>query len=240
MVLNLHGMTRINDLPILERPREKALLNGVETLSNVELLALIISSGIKNKSSLDIGYELLSRFGSIEGLASLSINEIKEVSGLKDAKAIKLLASFELLKRYEKEIKRERQVIKSTSDVIDLILPRIINLDHEEFYLVYLNKNNELIRMERLYKGTKDKLTLATSDIIKAIFKAGATRVYIVHNHPSDNSSPSKHDLETYQTLTLFLSTCLIDLVDSIIIGNKTSYSCLNDKTYENKNISYK
>lgn len=233
-------MIKIKDLPKEERPREKALSIGIEKLSNAEILAIIISSGNKEKSALDLGYELLYRFGSIEGLASSSIHEIMSVKGIDKAKGIRLIASFELLRRYEKIIRKEKRYIKSVNDVLNLIVKRLIALNHEEMYLICLSNKDELIRVESLYKGTKDKMNLSASEIIQHVIKTGATKVYIAHNHPSDNINPSSADLETFQTLSLFLGTCSIDLVDSLIIGTNESYSCAQNKRFPNGWISEK
>ncbi len=231
-------MIKIKDLPKEERPREKALSLGIEHLSNAEILAIIISTGNKEKSALDLGYELLYQFGSIEGLASASILEIMEIKGINKAKGIRLLASFELLRRYEKIIRKEKRYIKSINDVLNLIIRRLIALKHEEMLLICLSSKDELIRVESLYKGTKDRINLSASEIISHVLKVGATKVYIAHNHPSDNIKPSKADIETFQTLSLFLGTCSIDLVDSLIIGTNESYSCAENKCYPNSWIS--
>lgn len=230
-------MTRIKDLPLNERPREKAYYYGIQSLSNVELLAVLLSFGSKNNSALDIGYEILKRYGSIQAVANLSIDELLSINGVSLAKGIRLSACFELIRRFEKEIKTTKTYIKSTDEVLDLIIPRCINLTHEEFYLVYMTKHNQLIRVETLYVGTKNNLTLSSEDIIKAILKANASKVYIAHNHPSDSVKPSKADLDSFNTLSFFLATCSIELVDSLIICNNESYSCKEEKTYVNKRI---
>lgn len=230
-------MTRIKDLPLNERPREKAYYYGIQSLSNVELLAVLLSFGSKNNSALDIGYEILKRYGSIQAIANLSIDELLSINGVSLAKGIRLSACFELIRRFEKEIKTTKTYIKSTDEVLDLIIPRCINLTHEEFYLVYMTKQNQLIRVETLYVGTKNNLTLSSEDIVKAILKANASKVYIAHNHPSDSVKPSKLDLDSFNALSFFLATCSIELVDSLIICNNESYSCKEEKTYVNKRI---
>lgn len=230
-------MTRIKDLPLNERPREKAYYYGIQSLSNVELLAVLLSFGSKNNSALDIGYEILKRYGSIQAIANLSIDELLSINGVSLAKGIRLSACFELIRRFEKEIKTTKIYIKSTDEVLDLIIPRCINLTHEEFYLVYMTKQNQLIRVETLYVGTKNNLTLSSEDIIKAILKANASKVYIAHNHPSNCVKPSKLDLDSFSALSFFLATCSIELVDSLIICNNESYSCKEEKTYVNKRI---
>lgn len=235
--LNLLGMIKIKDLPLNERPREKALKYGISSLSNAELLAVIISSGYKNVSALDLSYNMLSRFGSIQGLANLTIDELLLIKGISLAKAIRLLATFDLLKRYENELNEKKIVLNDSLSVMNMILPKCIGLKQEVFYLVLLNKKKELIRIEKLYKGTNSSLSISPSDIITTIVKAGASKAYICHNHPSNVVTPSKPDIETFQTLTLFLGTISIDLIDSIIIGENECYSCVEEKIYQNKKI---
>ncbi len=231
-------MTKIKDLPLNERPREKANIKGIDSLSNAELLAIIISSGNKGFSALDIAYELLKHFDSIKGLANISLLDLKKIKGISDAKAIRILASFQLLRRYEKELKGKKTYIKSVQDALDLLLPKTINLLQENFLLIYLKSNFELIRIDTLYKGNKNSLQISPSDIIREVFKAGANRVIIAHNHPSNNVEPSKDDIETFKTLTLFLGTCSIDLIDSLILGIDESYSCNENKYYLNNFIA--
>lgn len=209
-------------------------MKGINSLSNAELLAIIISTGTKEKSALDLGYELLNRFGSISGLANLSIDELISIKGIQEAKAVRLAAAFALLSRYENELREKRFCISSIHDILNLLIPKCINLQREFFFLVYLTKKNELIRVETLYQGTKDTIPLSVSEIIRSVFKAGANRVYIAHNHPSNQIEPSQEDVETFNTLSLFLGTCGIDLVDSIIIGRNESYSCVKNERYQN------
>lgn len=231
---NLHGMIKIKDIPCLIRPREKAYAEGIKTLSDAELLAILISSGTKNKSALDISYELLNRFGSIEGLSLVSIEELESIEGIKKAKAIKLLASFELIRRFEKELKGAKVKIDNIEKALKLLLPKTIGLSKECLFLILLNEEYGLLRLVQLYNGTSKDVPVSPKDILQEVVKSNASKVYIAHNHPSNIVKASKSDQETTRMLYLFLESFSITIIDSLVIGNSETYSIMTDCTIKN------
>ena len=235
--LNLLGMIKIKDIPCSNRPREKAYKQGIKSLSDVELLALLISSGTKNKSAIDLAYELINRFGSIEGLSLVSIEELEKIEGIKKAKAIKLLASFELIRRFERELRGTKIKIDNVEKAMKLLLPKTIGLSKECLFLILLNENFGLLRVVQLYIGTSVDVSISPKDILQEVVKSNASKIYIAHNHPSNNIKASKADHETTRMLYLFLESFSITIIDSLVIGNAETYSIMTDCTIRNDSI---
>ena len=230
-------MIKIKELPQELRPREKASLNGIKSLSDVEVLALIVSCGTKEKSAIEISYDLLRRFGSIEGLSLASIEDLMKIDGIKEAKAIKLLASFELIRRYEKELIKPKNRIDNVHKALKILLPKCLGCNQESLYLILLNEDYGFMRLIHLYVGTKYEIRLNPKEILQEIVKSNASKVYIAHNHPSNNILPSRADSETTRMISLFLESFSIEVLDSLIIGNFESYSIMTDSIIKNEMI---
>ena len=230
-------MIRIKDIPLNLRPREKAYIQGVKSLSDAELLAILISSGTKKMSALDLAYTLLRRFGSIEGLSLISVDELIKVDGIKKSKAIKIVASFELIRRFEKSIISPKMKVDSVEKAMKLLIPKCFAQSRESLFLILLNEEYGFIRMMQLYIGTEIEISLSPKEILQEIVKSTASKVYIGHNHPSNHIKPSKADQESTRMITLFLESFSIEVIDSLIIGNKKTYSMMLDSEFENQLI---
>lgn len=230
-------MIKIKDIPITLRPRELASKIGIKSLSDAEILAIIVNTGTKNKSALDISYDLLRRFGSIEGLSLASIEDLIKIDGIKQVKAIKLLALFELIRRYEKELLKPKIRIDNIYKAIKLILPKCFGIKQEILFLIILDDDYGFIRLVQLYIGTKYEIQLSPKEILQEIVKSGASKVYIAHNHPSNNIKPSKADNESTRMISLLLESFSIEIIDSLIIGNCETYSILTDSIIKNELI---
>lgn len=237
MDLSLLGMTRISNIPLGQRPREKALHQGIENLSDAELLAILISTGTKEKSALDLAYDLLDRFGSFDGLQRVKMDELLKIRGIREAKASIIVATFEILRRFEKEIKQEKTQVLCFEDALKVLVPKSVGVEQEKVFLLLLNDLNELLRVETLFVGTKEAVICSPKDILKAILRTGASKVYIGHNHPSGCPFASSSDIETTNTLFYFLATCGITLVDSLVIGEKESYALMEKRKINNEMI---
>lgn len=225
-------MTKIKDIPTLDRPREKAYLYGLKSLSNAEILAIIISSGCKNKSALDIAYELLSKFDGINGVVNAGINELMCIKGISKAKAVKMAASFYLYKRSLQEnaisdIKRYGEY-----DIAKIIHSMIIDSSQEVLFLVVMDRSNHILGIKELGKGSEDSIAISETLVIKHTLKYGGRRFYLLHNHPSNNLRPSQQDmLFTSQLDTLALSLKM-DFIEHMIITNIGYCSIKQGKTY--------
>lgn len=227
----------MKDIPINLRPRELASKIGIKSLSDAEILAILVNTGTKNKSALDISYDLLRRFGSIEGLSLASIEDLIKIDGIKQVKAIKLLASFELIRRYEKELLKPKIRIDNVYKALKLLLPKCLGVKQETLYLIILDDDFGFIRLVQLYVGTSYEINLSPKEILQEIVKSNASKVYIAHNHPSNNVKPSKADNESTRMISLLLESFSIEIIDSLIIGNCETYSILTDSIIKNELI---
>ncbi|MBL4934013.1 RadC family protein [Clostridium paridis] len=222
---------RITDLPVNERPEEKLFLYGAETLSNVELLALILRCGTKNESVMDLSSNVLKRVNGLNGIISAGIDDFLKINGIKKAKASRLMALCELSKRINshKGIKDEIR-IKEPKIVADLFMNEMSKLSQEVLKLVMLNTKNNIISIKEVFKGTLNSSIVHPREVFSEALKNNAASIIICHNHPSGDPTPSKEDIN----ITLRLKECSkimgIDLLDHIIIGNNT-YVSLKEKS---------
>lgn len=213
----------LKEIPFYERPREKVLNQGIKYLSNVELLALLIRTGNSEENVLRISEKLLYKLSNINDLNQLTINELTEIKGIGVAKAITILAAVELGRRMnlinDKEI-----ILKSGNSVFKYMKNVFIDAKEEHLYGLYLNAKGVLISSMELSKGTINS-TLIDSDIIfKWYYKLSASAIILVHNHPSQDSTPSLQDLKKTEEIVQKAKLLNIPILDHIIIG-KDYYS---------------
>jgi len=217
-----------------ERPREKLMLNGASSLTSAELLAILIQSGTRQKSALDIARELLGKSsGKLGLLAESDLRKLTSIPGIGKAKAVTLLASFELGRRLFAEIPDENRPITDCSQAAALMVPLLGNLKHEECWVVYLNRANKYIGRERISHGGQSSTIIDVKIIVKKAVEQLATGIILFHNHPSGNPMPGKQDIE--QTLALKRAAATLDicLVDHIIVAGKKYFS------FSNENVNF-
>lgn len=226
-------MSKIKDIPLLERPREKAKIYGIESLSNEELFALIIGSGTKEYSSLDIARLILSSSSSLEELFNnTTYLDLKLFKGLSEARALALASTFELNKRAFR--KNEISIYLYDKFKVAQYFHNIFkNEEFEKLYVVLLTKSRKLIAIRNVYGGTKNVILINPNEILKICAKFDAKRFYLIHNHPSGNSSPSKEDEEQTRVIELLTNVLGISLEDHLVIGEKTFYSLIDMKEYD-------
>ena len=160
-------MAKIKELPISERPREKALLFGIESLTNIELIAILISSGTKNNSAIEIASNLISKVNGIHNFKNLTFNELISVNGINKIKALYLLSIIELIKRTELKLER---VKVNENYLVNYFFYKYKNEQQESSYLVLLDKNNNLIYLNSLFKGSESSLAISSKIILSYIF----------------------------------------------------------------------
>lgn len=222
-------MAKIKDLPLNERPREKALLKGINSLSNSELLSIIIANGTKNQSALEVSNNILSKVGGIENLYFLNLNDLLSIKGISKVKALSILASLELSKRASTNVKR-----------INITLEYIVNYFHKLFekekqekgYIILLDKNSNLLFIRELFSGNEYSLSFSTKLVISFIVQYDAKKYYLIHNHPSGSPNPSKDDLITTSSIELITMGMSCHLVDHLIFGEKSYYSIAKHKEF--------
>ncbi|MFA7067500.1 MAG: DNA repair protein RadC [Acidaminococcaceae bacterium] len=216
---------RIKDLPASERPREKAFRYGFETLSNVELLAIIIGSGVKNYGALDIAARLIAKVNGLYNLRSASLEKIKEVEGINHISALRLGAVFHLLNRMEKSRIDDNKGPISSQDIFYKYKEYFRIETQEQFILLMMSKNGEIISEKKMYKGTSEYFPVSIREIISELLSAKCFRFIVVHNHPSGEIVPSDNDLIATKVLCDEASRLRIELCDHIIIGKEKYYS---------------
>jgi DNA repair protein RadC len=218
---------KLKDLPLSEQPREKALLHGVESLSDAELLALVIQSGVHGEDVLSLANRLLSESGGLLMLASTSYPNLK-LKGLGKAKRLKIMAVFELSRRKEAQ-GQELQPIADSQDAF--LAGKSIALDREEsIMLLCLDSHKRLVRIFKDSAKRENKTLVDPQVLLKTALSCSASYAYLLHNHPSGNLSPSDADAEVSNLLFTLFRTVGIILLDHLIVGAKGFYSIKEQK----------
>ena len=216
----------IREMPEWEKPREKLLREGREVLSNGEILALIIRTGTKEKSALQIADELLSFDKSgLRFLTECTPEELKSISGLGDAKVCELLAAVELGKRIATMPPPKRDIIKSSDDIADLFMEKMRYLKKEHFICLMVNAKGEIIEEYQVSVGDLNSSTTHPREVFIKAIRRSAGSVAFVHNHPSGDPHPSEADIETTKRLVEAGTLLGIPVLDHIIIGDGTFFS---------------
>ncbi len=213
----------LKEIPVWERPREKLMYNGVDTLSNQELIAILLRTGSKEQNVLELSEKILVELESIADMSSVSINELTQIKGIGLSKAITLLAAVELGKRINSFVKPTVKV-NSPSDVYRLLKNDFQHKDQEYFIGIYLNSQSEMVAKKIITIGNNNSTIFDNKELLKWALKYHAAGVIIAHNHPSGNSNPSLADIKITKVLIEQANLLEINLLDHIIIG-KDYYS---------------
>jgi DNA repair protein RadC len=209
-----------------DRPREKMLLKGKQSLSNAELLAILIGSGNRKQSAVELAQSILNfTDNKLSRLGKLSINDLKKFNGIGTAKAVTIAAALELGRRRKEENTEEKTAITSSRQAYEAVQPFLSDLPHEEFYVVYLNHKNEIITVKNISKGGISATVVDVRLILKNAVELLATRMILAHNHPSGNPVPSNNDYQITRKIKEASGLIDIQLLDHIIVGENTYYS---------------
>lgn len=223
----------IRDIPKKERPRERLIKHGVEALSDVELMALLLKTGSKGESVLELSKKLLYKLNRKKELLNISVEELMTVEGIGIAKACTIVASMELFKRVSDDKREVPKYIVSASDVYYVLAKDLENLESEHFYCLYLDIKNNLISKRRLFIGGLTASVVSPRDIFKYAIRLNAVKVIFAHNHPSGNPYPSKADITTTEKLIEGAKLLGITVVDHVIIGKNNCFSIIYNKKYD-------
>ncbi|MEO8447968.1 MAG: DNA repair protein RadC [bacterium] len=225
----------VRDLPKSERPRERLIRYGGETLSSSELLAVIINTGSKGESVMMISQKLIMRFGSLKGIMDASLEDLKQIKGLGEVKASKLIASFAVAKKVLEEIENEHEknaaqrskhrAITTPDHLFVIIKNRITNFSKEHFFVVSLDTRNNYIGIDGISVGTLTASLVHPRETFEAAIRRHAARIIIAHNHPSGESDPSEDDLKITKRLAEAGKVMGIEVIDHIIVTTKGFYS---------------
>ena len=223
---------KILDLGTDERPIEKLLGNGADTLSNVELLAILLRSGTPDLNAIDIGRLIMSNAeGSLTNLSSFSVERLSQVPGIGRKKAATICAAIELGRRFAAEgCLQDRTPLNTPEQVFRIMVPRLKGLLHEECWVLFLNRANILIGKEMLTSGGFSSTTIDTRMLAIRAMEKKAAGVIIVHNHPSGNPHPGEADIRQTALVKDALSPLDISLVDHVVICNDSYFSFAEEK----------
>jgi len=210
-----------------DRPREKMLLKGRQALSDSELLAIIIGSGSRGESAVDLSKRILRDHNdNFSELGRISIKDlIKKYKGIGEAKAINIVAALELGRRRSENGPYERKKITCSRDAYIILQPYLEDLYVEEFYVILLNRSNQVIKVENISKGGIHATLVDVRIVIKAAIENNAVSIILAHNHPSGALKPSQEDIKITQKLKEGCRLIDIAIADHIIVGHQAYYS---------------
>jgi DNA repair protein RadC len=219
-------MAGIKGWPEDDRPREKLLKKGAGALSNSELLAILLRTGVKGNSAIDLARQIIDKFGTFRNMNHTDMREWKEFKGLGPAKIAQIQAALEIGRRFrEVEIRGSKQKIANAKDIFDILMPQMRDLKTEVFKVAYLNSNNRIIEISDAATGTVNQAMPIVREIIHAALQKFAAAIICVHNHPSANIAPSPEDKKFSQELSAAGKLMGIKVLDHIIIGDGNYFS---------------
>jgi DNA repair protein RadC len=213
---------RIKDLPTNERPRERLIEQGAEALKNSELIAILLRTGLKGISAIQIAEQLLRKFESLDALSRAGIADLRVVKGVGPGKAVALKSAFTLARRMALELRAESPTLDCPERIADLLREQNRAYDVENFQVVLLNTRRRLIRVEHISRGTLDTILVHPREVFKCAISANAAAVVLVHNHPSGDPNPSEADIKVTRDLIRAGQLLKIDVLDHVIIGRAT------------------
>ena len=209
-----------------DQPREKLLYKGKAVLSDAELVAILIGSGNRDESAVALSKRILaSTDNNLSDLGKRSIKQLMEFKGIGEAKAITIAAALELGRRRRGEEALEKKKITSSKSVFELMQPIIGELQHEEFWIIYLNNSNKVIQKNQLSKGGITGTLVDVRLVLKNALEVGATGIILAHNHPSGTLKPSEADKQITQKLKVAAESLDIKVLDHLIITEKAYFS---------------
>lgn len=202
-----------------ERPREKLKLRGPAALSDGDLLAIILNTGIRGETVTDLSQRLLAQYGGLRGLFRMEISELAAVRGLGDAKSVRLKAALELGRRLAVLSPEERPVVTSPDDVANLLQIEMSALDQEQLRVVLLDTKHRILAVRTVYQGTANQAQVRVAEVYRDAIRQNAVAIVAVHNHPSGDPTPSAADVSLTVELARAAELLDIELLDHLIIG---------------------
>ncbi len=220
---------RIRDLPTSERPRERLRQHGPGSLSNPELLAIVLRVGSGRESAIALATRLLARWGGLAGLARASFGELCAEHGMGEAKAAQVKAALELGRRLLASAPEERPVVRSPGDVANLLLADMALLEQEHLRVVLLNTRNHVLGVPEVYKGTVNSAQVRVADIFREAVREGCPAIVVVHNHPSGDPEPSREDVEVTRQMVMAGELLGIEVLDHLVLA-RSGYVSLRER----------
>ncbi len=220
----------IPDWAIEDRPREKLLAKGIQSLSNAELIAILIGSGSRNESAVELSKRILASVkNNLNQLGKLTISDLQNFKGIGEAKAISIVAAMELGKRRKVSDVLEREKIGSSKDAFELFAPILGDLPHEEFWVLFLDRSNKVIDKQRTSQGGVSGTVIDIRMVLKQAIEKLASGIILCHNHPSGNPQPSKSDIDITRKLKEAAGFIDINVLDHIIVTDSEYFSFVDE-----------
>jgi DNA repair protein RadC len=217
---------KIKDLALEDRPREKLLKKGVQALSDAEIIALLLGSGSRKESAVELARKILRDVNhNLNELGKSSLNELQKYNGVGEAKAVSIAAALELGKRRKLADIKHKIQIKSSRDIFERFHPYMQDLSHEEFWVVYMNRANKIIDERRISEGGISGTVVDVKKVLKWALEKTASTLILCHNHPSGNLMPSKADETVTDKMKQAAQIMEMQMLDHIIIGQGEYYS---------------
>lgn len=219
-------MSKISEIPINDRPIERLNYVGVENLSNEEILAILLKTGMKNKSSKDLATQILSKINTIQELKNIKLEELTKIEGIGITKASVILSAIELGNRINQKIENLKQIKVTDPEIIfEYYKNKIGEKKQEYFYCIYLDNQKKIISDKLLYIGTLNFSVVHPREVFKTAYQMSAAAIICIHNHPSGNILPSKQDKELTSRLKEIGKLLGIEMCDHLIISKDKYYS---------------
>lgn len=223
---------KLKNYPLEERPREKAFHHGIESLNNIELLALVLRTGNKQESAIELAQRVINEIGGFRYLHDINYYQLIQIKGIKQAKAIEVLAIIEIAKRLDKQ-PVAMSAIKEPRDGYELLKNQLMFEQQEKVIVLCLNSRLEVIKEKTVFIGGNNISIISGRELFKEALICGSNRVMVVHNHPSGNPEPSIEGIEATERLYSMAKELDIDVVDHLIIGRSRFYSFASNKIIE-------
>ena len=217
----MNANVRIHDLPIHERPRERLAAQGADALSNADLIAILLRTGLKGMSAIHVAEQLLKKFGTLENLARAPLAALR-IKGIGRDKAIALTSAFTLARRMALELRRDSRPLDTPERIAELLREENRMYEVENFQVVLLNTRRKLIRVDNISHGTLDTILVHPREVFKSAIAANAAAIVLVHNHPSGDPTPSESDIKVTRDLIRAGQLLKIEVLDHVIIGRAT------------------
>ncbi|MES1045793.1 RadC family protein [Heyndrickxia oleronia] len=221
----------IRDYPAGERPRERLVKHGARSLSNQELLAILLRTGTKDESVIQMANRVLQAFDGLRLLKEASLEEIMKIKGIGFAKAVQILATIEIGRRIGNLTYNDRYIIRSPEDAANYVMNDMRFLSQEHFVCIYLSTKNQVIHQQTIFIGSLNASIVHPREVFKEAFRRSAASIICIHNHPSGDPGPSREDIEVTKRLVECGKIIGIEILDHLIIGDKKFVS-LKEKGY--------
>jgi DNA repair protein RadC len=213
---------KLKDQPPSERPRERLRALGPAAVSPAELIAILLRTGLQGANALELGKQILGKYGSLQALGQASLKELQAVKGIGPDKAVTLLAAFTLARKMADELRNESPLLDTPESVARLLREQNRRAEVETFQIVLLNTRRRLIDVREVSQGTLDTLLIHPREVFKHPIERNAAAVVLAHNHPSGDPTPSEADIKVTRDLIRAGQLLKIDVLDHIILGHAT------------------